>query len=98
MRVINVYQPINPTFSVNENVKEYDPNDYKLVWKATGNTLYPDKSIEDVAEQIFMLSNHARINDWKGYSMSTGDIINIDGNMLICCDVGWMPVSWKGEK
>ena len=44
MRVINVYQPINPTFFVNENVKEYDPNDYKLIWKAAGNTLYPDKS------------------------------------------------------
>lgn len=92
-----VFQPVNPTFRVDENVKTYNRADYRQVWYLEGTDMLSDLSDESWAEKVFELSNTGKIQDWNGHSMSVGDIFRINDRAYICCNAGWMPVELKWE-
>lgn len=108
MSRVRVYQQKNPIFHVNEDVKKYDPAEYKLVYDE--ETTMDGCSVNDVADHFFEVTNLTALPGWHGHSMSVGDILEYEQtvtvasksvttkSMVICCDFGWMPVVWVDDK
>ena len=98
MSRIKVYQPLNPTFMVDESVEHYDPADFKKVWvrEYPMADLKNEADIEALREAVFEWSNRGnKPEGWSGHSMSVGDIIDINHTKFICCNFGWKQVEWK---
>lgn len=87
-----IYQSKNPTFTVKKDKYYYLMDDYNKVYegeidKATPNTM---------ADRLFTKFNVNRPSDFKGHSLSVGDIIEFRSGVekfyLICDMIGWKPV------
>ncbi len=61
-----------------------------------GPTLTVDGIGEDVAEEVFDLSNNPSRQDereqryGRGRSLSVGDIVQVDGQSILCASIGWI--------
>lgn len=90
---ISIYQAINPTFRVDSEKKQYKIGDYKIVYQY--ETIAVEESIEDLLENIFMLFNRSeKPEEYKGHSLSVGDIVELDNNLYICDSIGWNKIEW----
>lgn len=62
----------------------------------TGPTLMVDGVGDDAAEEVFDLSNNpSRQGEreqryGRGRSLSVGDIVQVDGQNILCASVGWI--------
>lgn len=81
---MKVWHAINPTFGMTE---QSFPNDYELVAEIDCET----------ADEAFKLTNHIDRPWWENdlkvikesRSSSVGDIVEIEGKILLCLDLGW---------
>lgn len=69
---------------------------YNLVWEDTINT-YRDDEI-DILEDLFRLFNIDRPKNFKGHSMSVGDIVEIFGKFYYCDSEGWEAIQVDTKK
>ena len=64
----------------------FDINDYETVYEGeTG----PETNVYLVLEDLFTIFNIERPEDFKGHSLSTSDIVELDGVNYYCDFVGW---------
>ena len=87
---ITIYQPFEPTFRVDEEQNIFNKDLYKEVYKTTFTDYLDNISAEDKLEKIFAKFNSdERPSDFKGHSLSVGDIVTIDDDAYVCDSFGW---------
>ena len=84
-----ILQPINPTFKVLDG-QQFKKVDYKFVYDGT----IEDGETISVLERLFEKFNIAHPEDFKGHSLSVGDIVVLDGVAYVCNSFGWDKVEW----
>lgn len=87
MKEYQIYLPNEINFLVDENKKDYDKSEYTLKYDSTIDT--EGKTDGQVLEVIFEKFNLAKPHDYHGHSLSTGDIVVLDGQAYICETFGW---------
>ena len=55
-----------------------------------------DTSIQTTLDNIFRKFNLCHPNDFKGHSLSTSDVVVLDGVMYYCDSIGWVDI--KADK
>lgn len=82
-------------FRVDQNQKTYNKSDYDEVYYGE-NDEQINKTEEQICEILFAIFNlPQRPSDYKGHSMSVGDIVEFDsGNAYICDMIGWKRIKW----
>ena len=63
-----------------------DFNDYQLVYQGE---IECQDNIDDVLEEIFRIFNIEHPSDYRGHSLSTGDIVEVNGTKYYCDSYGW---------
>lgn len=61
---------------------------YKLVWTEAMDS-YP------APDDIYYRFNTDHPEAYRGRSLSVGDLVEIDGDVFFCDNVGWKQVRWK---
>lgn len=96
---IKIYQANEPTFRVDEDVKVYDKSLYKQVWETVLPKDNKWTNNNELLEYIFMICNGPHPADYKGHSLSVGDIVELQSDFsgrwtetYICCSTGWMKI------
>lgn len=74
--IYRIYQPNKPTFRVEKNRDVYFDEDFHKVYEGEYNPSYNQKDIQTL-EQLFEKFNMARPSDFKGHSLSVGDIVEL---------------------
>ena len=65
----------------------FNLEDYKITYEGeTG----PEGDINTVLEDLFVIFNIKRPEDFKGHSLSTSDIVELDGINYYCDFAGWV--------
>ena len=93
-------------FRVNPDKRVYDKADYHKVYVMDLTDEQEKQSLEDVdvlLEEIFKIFNIKRPEDFKGHSLSVGDIVEFRDleecekgtEKFICDSFGWRRVEWK---
>jgi len=101
MNNIKVHRPIEHCFSfeVDENTER------KVVFEYELPTIKKERFGEEAAELVFHITNAPEemlseeelevakaFRDKGNYSLSTGDIVEVDGEMFLCESFGWKKV------
>ena len=101
MNKIKIHRPINRryAFEADEFVTRKTIFEYKLP------TIKKERFAEEVAELVFHITNAPEemlseeelevakaFRDKGNYSLSTGDIVEVDGDMFLCESIGWKKV------
>lgn len=97
-----IYQQITPTFHVDESQNHYYKEDYKSVYTEEIPETDPS-TFKAKCEELFARFNNGNYpEDYKGHSMSVGDIIEFETTpdehgcfgtySYICCNAGFMNV------
>lgn len=105
MKII-IYQENNPTFRVNSDKRVYDKADYHKVYTMDLTEEQEKQLVEDVdvlLGEIFEIFNSKRPEDFKGHSLTVGDIVEFRDleecekgtEKFICACFGWRRVEWK---
>lgn len=81
-----IYQPKQPSFMVDSDKKAYSKESYNKVY---AGEILEDLSNTDILEKIFCIFNMHRPEDFKGHSLSVGDIVVLDEQAYICDICGW---------
>lgn len=85
-----IYQPKQPSFMVDSNKKNYSKKSYNNVYEGE---ILEDLTNSDLLEKIFYIFNMKRPDDFKGHSLSVGDIVVLhedDYKRAYICDIfGW---------
>lgn len=63
----------------------FDLGDYECVWEESADS---DTSLDDIWSR-FQRGGEDCPEDYRGRSMSEGDIIDLDGYLFYCEPVGW---------
>ncbi len=63
-----------------------NPAAYQCVYTGTVNSDRPQAALE----ALFVQFNRHHPADYRGYSLSMGDIVWLDGNAYYCDTVGWV--------
>lgn len=91
-----IYQPKQPNFMVDSNKKNYSKKSYNNVYEGE---ILEDLTNNDLLERIFYIFNMKRPNDFKGHSLSVGDIVVLhedDYKRAYICDIfGWNKISLR---
>lgn len=91
---ITIYQENDPMFRVDDEKKIYDKNSYHKVYEY--KTVVVEESVEDLLENIFSVFNRGNYpEEYKGHSLSVGDIVELENVAYICANCGWNKVEWK---
>lgn len=69
------------------NGREVVPNDYDLVY-----TMKVPNDFE--LDDIFHLFNVNRPTDFMGHSLSVSDVVEMNGSLWFCNDIGWKMLDW----
>lgn len=88
-----IYQPKEINFFVDEKKVQYEKANYNKVYEGQLET--DDLNENIVLEKLFEKFNIDRPEDFKGHSMSTGDIVvlgNVIEHAYICCAFGWKKI------
>ena len=77
-----------------ENGLALSLNLYNEVYAGTinGRSEWYDNT-EELCDEIFHKFNMEHPADFKGHSLSTSDIVEVDGKYYYCDDYGWVKVS-----
>ena len=81
-----IYQPKQPSFMVESDKKNYSKESYNKVYSGE---ITEDLSNDDILEKIFCIFNMHLPEDFKGHSLSVGDIVVLDEQAYICDICGW---------
>lgn len=85
-----IYQPKQPSFMVDSNKKNYSSESYNNVYEGE---ILEDLTNTELLEKIFYIFNMKRPDDFKGHSLSVGDIVVLHEDDYKCayiCDIfGW---------
>ena len=85
-----IYQPKQPNFMVESDKKNYSKESYNKVY---AGEILEDLTNTDILEKIFCIFNMRRPEDFKGHSLSVGDIVVLhedDYKRAYICDIcGW---------
>ena len=81
-----IYQPKQPSFMVESDKKNYSKESHNKVY---AGEITEDLSNTDILEKIFCIFNMHRPEDFKGHSLSVGDIVVLDEQAYICDICGW---------
>lgn len=85
-----IYQPKQPSFTVDSDKKNYSKESYNKVYEGE---ILEDLTNIDLLEKIFCIFNIHRPEDFKGHSLSVGDIVVLhedDYKHAYICDIfGW---------
>lgn len=89
-----IYQSKKPTFRVDDSQVLYNQSDYNEIYNA--KYLITDEADDiEILETLFEIYNIRRPTDFKGHSLSVGDIIDLDGRLYVCCNCGWKEIKWE---
>jgi hypothetical protein len=79
------------------DAKDMQPkNHYKKVYEFTIVDL--KKTELELLENLFEMFNVDHPEDFKGRSMSSTDVIEIDGQLYLCKSMGWEKIEWKKDE
>ena len=87
-----IYQPKQPSFMVESDKKNYSKKSYNKVYYGE---ITEDLSNTDILEKIFCIFNMRRPEDFKGHSLSVGDIVVLDEQAYICDICGWNKIELR---
>ena len=65
-----------------------DMNDYDKVYSGE----IEENDVFEALERLFTIFNIMRPEDFKGHSLSTGDIVELDENFWYCDSFGWKQI------
>lgn len=68
--------------------KYFNINDYEVVYEGD----IDGKSTTDCLEKLFRIFNMEHPKDFKGHSLSTSDVVELDGGNFYCDSTGWVCV------
>ena len=55
-------------------------------------------SSEDIRlDDIYMMFNVSRPDDFTGHSLSVSDVVEYNGDFYYCDDIGWKKLEWRAE-
>lgn len=87
-----IYQPKNPTFRVDSEEVNYFTDEYKKVYEGT-TEIDKEKTNNQILEILFEIFNVTRPSDFKGHSLSVGDIVVLNKQAYICDSFGWNKIN-----
>ena len=87
-----IYQPKQPSFMVESDKKNYSKELYNKVY---AGEILEDLTNDDILEKIFCIFNMHRPEDFKGHSLSVGDIVILDEQAYICDIFGWNKIELR---
>lgn len=87
-----IYQPKNSTFRVDSEEVNYFADEYNKVYEGTTEN-NKEKTDEEILEILFEIFNVTRPSDFKGHSLSVGDIVVLDKQAYICDSFGWNKIN-----
>ena len=87
-----IYQPKQPSFMVESDKKNYSKESYNKVYYGE---ITKDLSNDDILEKIFCIFNMHHPEDFKGHSLSVGDIVVLDEQAYICDICGWNKIELR---
>lgn len=96
MSKITIYQANNPTFPRREHEVDYSKSDYHVVYTDTVKNFCSNPAIEHkvLLEMLFERFNRGNYpEDYKGHSLSVGDIVEIGNQAYICEFIGWSKIN-----
>lgn len=100
--MFKIYQANEPTFRVEKDKKEYDKNLYKMVWEYSSNASEKPACVEKpdgmMLEVIFDIFNNNRPENFKGHSLSVGDIVELEDRLYICDRIGWKKLAGNSTR
>ena len=64
----------------------FDINDYHIVYEC-------ERPNDTTLEDIFYEFNCDHPSDYKGHSLSTSDVVQIDDKVFFCDDIGWEDIT-----
>lgn len=100
---VTIYQPVEPTFAADDKKLEYKHKDFNRVYFAKRHAA---ENVNDqiLLEDIFCEFNTQKPEDFKGHSLSVGDIVEIGRvdeiertattSPYICKNFGWSRIDW----
>ena len=96
---ITIYQPKKPTFLVKKD-QTFSKADYKKVFESTTTAMFGNPGIEHkiCLEMLFERFNMGHYpTDYKGHSLSVGDIVVLDNFIYVCANFGWKKIQWEKQ-
>ena len=81
----NDYRFMNYDFAIKNG---FNLNDYETVYE--GHILKENGSINNTLETLFQIFNINRPEDFHGHSLSTSDVVELDGVNYYCDFAGWV--------
>ena len=91
-----IYQPkeINFfSFVVDDDKVDYNKDDYKNMYEGEVSEEIAKESDTWILERLFSIFNISRPDDFKGHSLSTGDIVVLDNQAWIFAMIGWNKIN-----
>lgn len=91
-----IYQPKEVTFHsfmVDDDKKDYLKADFVNKYDSEIEKLTEDETTGSTLERLFEIFNIRRPHDFHGHSLSTGDIVVLDGQAWICASFGWNKIN-----
>ena len=67
-----------------------DPARYRRVYEGTIDAASPREALDG----LFIQFNVDHPADLRGWSLSMGDLVTIDGDLYYCDALGWVAVDW----
>lgn len=92
MKNYSIYQGIyNNEYWENQFKNEINMNryGYKVVYKSEHDDRLKD---ENILERLFKRFNYQQPRNYKGRSLSVGDIVQLDNLYYVCCSIGWKEI------
>ncbi len=90
--IIKIYQSKQPTFRVEEKCNLDDYNKvYEYIETFDDNIVSSNQKLEVIFEKF----NINRPEDFKGHSLSVGDIVFLGEQAYVCDMIGWKKISAK---
>lgn len=72
----------------------FNINDYEVVYENDYDMLNGDinENKMEILEMLFEIFNVRRPEDFKGHSLSTSDVVSLDGELFYCDSFGWKEI------
>lgn len=87
-----IYQPKNSTFRVDSEEVNYFADDYNKVYEGT-TEINKENTDKQILEILFEIFNVTRPSDFKGHSLSVGDIVVLNKQAYICDSFDWNKIN-----
>lgn len=89
-----IYQPKEVNFFVDSDKVYYAKSEYVQTYEGELNEEIAKEDNDWILERIFEIFNIRRPEDFKGHSMSTNDIVELDDRAYVCDIIGWKEINF----